>query len=254
MVLVAGFQLPFPIQRSDVPVVDISSATPILGSIAEEGAGGHWLFGGGSSSLSDLTGTQALTLQAAAPTYAEAYATVEGTAGNALLTSWTDAAVQTACFVARRVTDGRMYTGTLKPSAAAQGGSALYLNDATDALVITTRGSSTGGTVDMTWPTGVDVGDWFFAAFAEDDANKKRYVFIGGPTPTEYAQTYDGAKLLSTEKYAIGNGWNTASAYYGDVDIAEFIFYPAVSKPFADLRGIYARSKTRLLKRGLTVA
>ncbi|TIT24394.1 MAG: hypothetical protein E5W70_03520 [Mesorhizobium sp.] len=90
------------------------------------------------------------------------------------------------------------------------------------------------------------VGDWLFLAVTHDAAGARRIDWGNGPT---YNQA--GVLGLSDPNHRVGIGSNVP-AYAGGGEFAELMVFPA-AKTASQVAAIYARSKERLLARGITL-
>ena len=242
--------LPFSVSNPSltaIPPEDIELLYPY-----ENGAYGHWLLGGSSSSLADGVNGRALTVGGDTPTYETGYLTVSQASGNGLASDLADdsaALVVTICAVVRRnaVSAGVWFpfgnlstpTDGIAPYASAGGN-----------LLITGRGLTglNGTNTGKTWPEDV----WVFMAMSIDFASGTKAVkFLrGGESVFETAPT--GTYVPNTDApFALG-GKYYSTALAVDLDFAEFILF-GDAKSAADLSAIYARSKIRLASRGITV-
>ncbi|MER8394087.1 hypothetical protein NKH10_19545 [Mesorhizobium sp. M1340] len=95
-------------------------------------------------------------------------------------------------------------------------------------------------------PPAGSVGDWLFLAVTHDAAGARRIDWGGGAS---YNQA--GALDVSDLRHRIGIGGSVVS-YSGGLDAAELIAFPA-AKTAGQIAAIYARSKERLLARGITL-
>ncbi|PHY20937.1 hypothetical protein [Caulobacter sp. BP25] len=180
------------------------------------------------------------------PTYAGAYLSTQPGGVNGLKTQWDDAQVSTMCAVVQRkaiTTAGRIVMGT--GSETADGGEVVYWAGTNHQFRVRNGGSNTG-------ITGTIADDqWYFVAKVSN--NGDHIAMVGGQTPVTQTQ----AKVLAARKYALGNvyykGDTTATAFYQGLNAAEFIFYNGVAKTAAELAAIYARTKIRMARRGLTL-
>lgn len=212
----------------------------------EAAAAGHWLFGTDSASL---TGKGGLVLSPAntPPTFAAGYlATVASTTlKNGLLSPFDDSLEQTIAGVFQYKASGtQMLMGALASSSEV-GGDALY-RDSTGYNTNTRPG--TGSKTAVVMP-GLTDGAWFFAALSYTATGTLQRVFIGG---NANSVTQAVNKAAAPRKIALGNALYSASSFSDAVLCAEFIYF---SSPLDDaaMKALYARSKTRLAARGITV-
>lgn len=242
---------PYNITRTDLDTINIDDAEFLLGDPYEDTAAGHWLFGTDSGSLVSRQSADTLTLQNTAPTYFANYLATAGF-GNALLTPYDDALAQTMCIVIQRPATGgnKMICGAFRDESQ---GSGIYQTGA---------GSTTGpnmrswdhSAISISWPVGLDVGEWCFLALSEDYPTAKNVIaYIGGQTAVE--TTYGTSKTLAAggeTKIPIGNAYFNTYSAQTDVNVAEFIYFTSALNTAA-IDAVYTRSKERMLNRGITL-
>lgn len=240
---------PYPVSRTDLPSINIDDADFLIGDPYEDDAEGHWLFGTDSGSLVSRQSADTLTLQSTAPTYFSNYLTTAGF-GNALLTPYDDALAQTMCIVIQRPAAGgnKIICGAFRDESE---GSGIYQ-----------AGSTTTGpkmrvwnhsAMDIAWPSGLDVGEWCFLALSENfPTAKEEKSYIGGQTATQVTTGTSKTPATTETKIAIGNAYFNTYSAQTDVNVAEFIYF-ASALSVAQLDAVYARSRTRMENRGITL-
>lgn len=207
----------------------------------------HWVFGSDASSLVGLNNGNALSPQST-PTYGSNYARIGTAVGNGLRTALEDSATSedTVVAVVRVATlpGIQIPFGTLDTST----GGSLFFGDGN--CSITYRG------IFSSQPAGnaITANTWHFVAVSRDfrGTGKSIKSLVGGGSVVERASSATYSPAPAGRKISAGNAYYGSGVATGVMDLAEFIvFNRALSS--AELLALYARRKTKLAARGVTV-
>lgn len=239
-------RLPIVVNDPTLPVIPFADVQP-LGDYEDE-AYGHWIFGGDAgASLASRVGNKTLTQQGAS-TYSGNYLSMSNAAGNALVTDIADTAnpTDTWCMVIRNAVFSTQRTLWGNEAAEASKGCGLRIGLPSGTLQ---SRHNTGSNYD----SGIDASatGWQFVALSRNQPGGSRIHYVGGKAPvTQAAAVY--TPTVAGVPLRFGNGFYTSSTNPAAIDWAEAIVFP-FALTAADLDVVYARSKARLAKRGITV-
>lgn len=207
----------------------------------EIGAYDHWVFGGSSASLAGAVNGKSLTPQAT-PTYGANYVRINNAVSSALLTDIVDTAMPADCYcMVVRPNTGTASGLLLSTYTGTQGFMIYKLSN----LLYQLHGAAPAST---TLPVTDAV--WRFVAVSRDLPNQQLIHYVGGSGGVAMAKT---SYVPPTTPTPVGLGRNAyASSGGGTLDYAEFA---AFDRPMtiADIGVLYARSKARMAKRGISV-
>lgn len=256
-------QLPVAISGGQGPLVSLADCRPIFPAGIETDAYGQWDFANNDNSLASLIDGKALALNASAPTYYSDSLKIADGGLNGLLTDLDDRAAMTFCAVAKL----HPGTGSLENSVlfnssnatASQGGGMGYLSwGASTNLTINYQTRQQTTLASAVIPPGnaiVSGSGWVFLAFTRDDASP-RTIYGGSLVATAADGSALGAKTLASpmRKVSIGNSYFPGDGtYYSGARLAEAIIFTGI-KTTAELAAIAARSKARMLRKGIVLA
>ena len=244
-----AWRLPYAVAGA-TPALAATDFTRLSASVVEVTAKGHWLLGGDSSSLLDLTEGAALTLNATAPNYSADHIQVANAGYNGLKTPFADSANQTIVGVfQRRVGNADGSTNSMLFStyntAGTQG----------DALFVLTLGSyyrvtGPASSAAFTMP-GTD-GDWIWLAYTQQSGVGTTLLIGSGGSVTRIfaagTKTPNASALVS-----IGNSGSFANTgYQRGPRCAEFMYFDT---PQTDvfLTDLYTRTRARKTGRNLSI-
>ena len=237
--------LPIILADPSLPQVDYADLTNV--PEFESDASEHWLFDAGDADnlVGRLNGL-ALTPVGSAPTHSANYLrTADGTTGNrhGLATPFDDSATMTMCAVVQREALGAFSGRVALGSYTTTTGQGFLWTPEGFARTRAHAGSALG-------TSGVANGAWVFIALACDDVTDLSRGYVAGVAQTEVSVS----KSVAANKLALGNGYYTPSGYEQGTAAAELIVYNGRGLSFAELGEVYARSKVRMARRGITVA
>ncbi|HCV3128084.1 TPA: hypothetical protein OV565_002141 [Acinetobacter baumannii] len=224
----------------------------------ENNAYGHWLFGGGPSSLVDVVNGRILTLQDGAtvqPIYADKTVTLSTAIGNALLTDLVDSSAQslTLCAVVKCTTTAlAILLGNLVPSSSTtSSGLAAFASAGNGYLTVKPVAAGGAGISSLTPPSSIVQTSNFFIASSVNKDTKKGIIYLqqlGVESSNE--SSYTAASYESSaNKIGIGN-----VAYTGSSNTATYseaiIFDNALT--LAEIQNVALRSKDRMANRNIS--
>ncbi|HCG3529697.1 TPA: hypothetical protein NJU05_003439 [Acinetobacter baumannii] len=225
----------------------------------ENNAYGHWLFGGGPSSLVDVVNGRILTLQNGAtvqPVYGDKTITLSTAIGNALLTDLVDSSAQsmTLCSVVKcSTTSLAILLGNLVPSSSTLS-SVLAAFASAGKGYLTVKPATAGGPggiSSLTPPSSIVQTSNFFIATSVDKNTKKGIIYLqqlGVESSNESSYTAVSYES-SANKIGIGN-----VAYTGSSNTATYseaiIFDNALT--LAEIQNVALRSKDRMANRNIS--
>ncbi|HEO1767954.1 hypothetical protein [Acinetobacter baumannii] len=225
----------------------------------EDDAYGHWLFGGGPSSLVDVVNGRILTLQSGAtvqPIYADKTVTLSTAIGNALLTDLVDSSAQslTLCAVVKCTTTAlAILLGNLVPgTSTTSSGLGAFASAGKGYLTVkpvTANGSA--GIPSLSPPSPIIQTSNFFIATSINKNTKKGVVYIqqaGAESSNEASYTASSYEP-SANKIGIGN---VAYATGGNTTIYSeaIVFDKALT--LAEIQAVALRSKDRMANRNIS--
>lgn len=217
---------------------NVETKTP-LSSGVEAGAARHWLLGSDNPTNGDLVVGDVLTPVSTPLSQSTGFVTTQGQNGGARSTK-TSAGPKTIIVVARgKGTANGFVCGSLGLSA----GASIY----TQSGVFQIRARPTN---DVTGRS-VDASTWFFLAMSYSNGSS-RLDYIAHPTTPFVGTPGTDSSAVGTNLLGIGDTYYNDAGFAAQFDIAEFIIFDAV-KTQAEIEAIYARTKTRLEARGITV-
>lgn len=236
--------LPITVNDPSLSVIDWADTAPLVDY--EVTAFDHWIFDNGPASLTGLKEGTVLTPQTTAPTYGADSIIISSDYQKGLLSTKADAAELTSIVVLKRpaqVTSGvHLLYGNM--SATGFDGSCAF-NGATDTLFGRVKPSSASASRALTNPA---IGSYIFTALSEK-VGIDTILYVGGYA---IATTPNAAKTLSAVNQGLGNLAYSTGLSAKTMEIAEYILFDTALTE-AQLNAVYARSKARLLKRGITV-
>ena len=247
------------------PVYDLGRTTdgsiilPDAGPVYEytpppESGAQHWLLGGSAASLTPIAGSATLTPQGTLETYGENYVEVPSY-GNALLTNIPDQSIQTHMAVVQYQPHAGKNTLLLGNLSNGVNGWGNWLSE-TGQIATILRGNTPAFSNHGVPTGGAAAGDYIFiAAVLWEESGVTHYRTIIG------AQVFEGQwtgarSVVPVRSAALGNAWyGPGATIYDDTPVryAEYIAYPGVAKTAAEISTIYARSKQRMVSRGINL-
>jgi len=240
--------LPFAVSNTALPQLAATDYELLVDY--EPDSWGHWSFGTSSASLTDLTQGKALTLAGTAPTYNSTGVVVAGGLNTGLLSDLADGTERTLCAVIK-IPDLSSYIGAaVAGNVGTSDGFGMFVHKSSGqyGILPLVRGG-TGITGDTF--AGLNVGDYVFMAISyTQTGSNKLNKFFGGKLSSSI--TSATAKTASAVKMAFGNIAYSTSSYHAPLEISEGILYDRALS-LAEIAAVYARSKTRMATRGITV-
>lgn len=244
-----AWRLPYAVAGA-TPVLSLSDFTRLSSSVAELTAKGHWLLGGDSASLLDLTEGLALTPNATAPNYSADHIQVANGGYNGLKTPFTDSANQTIVGVWQRrlgTADGvqNSFLTTTYNTAGTQG-DGLFVQTSTGYFRVTAPAASASFTM-----PGTD-GDWVWLAFTQQaGVGTTLLIGSGGSITRIFAATTKTAN--TSAQVAIGNAGTFANVgFIRGPRCAEFMYFDTPQTD-AFLTDLYVRTRARKTGRNLSI-
>ena len=240
--------LPFAVSNSALPQLAATDYELLVNY--EPDAWGYWNFGTSSASLTDLTQGKALTLAGTAPTYNSTGVVLAGGLNSGLLSDLADGTERTLCAVIK-IPDLSSFTGSnVAGNAGTAEGFGMFVqkSGAQRGILPVVRGA-TGITGDTF--TGIVDGDYVFMAISyTQTGSNKLNKFFGGKLSSSI--TSATAKTVSAVNMAFGNVQYATSAYHAPLEISEGILYDRALS-LTEIAAVYARSKTRMATKGITL-
>lgn len=229
-------------------------ARDVAGVDKESGAWGHWLFGPSAADLYDADNDRTLTPMDYVLDAGRGWVRIKHRPYFALQSALADATQGTVCAVFKvdAVVGSGLRTelfGTYN-SVSPQGAS-LHLN-ATPALQF--YGYGGGAAYTHLFHSGVDYsGQWLFVGVSRDfDAGTPEVICYLGGAGAEIHE-FTGATYATGDNFSLGSDENALSSVGAEpISFAEAIVFESV-KTGSELAGIYARSKARLARFGISV-
>ena len=240
--------LPFAVSNAALPQLAATDYELLVNY--EPDAWGHWNFGTSSASLTDLTQGKSLTLAGTAPTYNSTGVVVAGGLNSGLLSDLADGTERTLCAVVK-IPDLSSFLGAnVAGNVGTSEGFGMFVHKSSGqyGILPIVRGG-TGITGDTF--AGLNVGDYVFLAISyTQTGSNKLNKFFGGKLSSSI--TSATAKTASAVKMAFGNVQYSTSSYHAPLEISEGILYDRALS-LIEIAAVYARSKTRMATRGITV-
>ena len=240
--------LPFAVSNAALPQLAATDYELLVNY--EPDAWGHWNFGTSSASLTDLTQGKALTLAGTAPTYNSTGVVVAGGLNTGLLSDLADGTERTLCAVIK-IPDLSSFIGAnVAGNVGTSEGFGMFVLKSSGlyGILPVVRGATgiTGNNF-----VGLNVGDYVFLAisYTQTGSNKLNKFFGGNLSSSITSAT---AKTASAVKMAFGNIAYSTSTYHAPLEISEGILYDRALS-LAEIAAVYARSKTRMAARSITV-
>lgn len=193
------------------------------------------------------TGAVAAATRDGTPAYGASSLTTKSGGRNGLLTPFDDAADLTTCCVFKHATVSAPYAGSLLQGSLSttQGGS----------MYVASGGNISGFTRPdtpqvVTGTSGALVnGSWYFAGLSWDSGAGKARYYIGGLGSLERTV----AKTVAAAKTGLGNTNYGTSLFDMGAEFAEQIVFEDTPMSMAQMGEVYARSKVRMARRGITL-
>jgi hypothetical protein len=244
------FQIP---QVSAIAGPNVAEDLSILNYLTPEaGALQHWVFGSdGLLGGLDMIGDTEVDPVTDDPTVHANYISMAlGSSGNlkGLKSAMDDSAgSMTVALVAKRPADAANQTvaGT-STSTAGDGGSLLFWSSTLNKLQLNIRPLASGFFPTVDPGEDLEPGGWYFAAFSH--APSVHTLLLGGVG----SDAKTGAKTVSANKVALGDGYWDANGFRTAIDAAEFMVWNTPLS-LAEMQAVYARSKQRMAARGITI-
>jgi len=239
--------LPFAVSNAALPKLAATDYELLVNY--EPDAWGYWNFGTSSASLVDLTQGKVLTLAGTAPTYNSTGVVVAGGLNSGLLSDLADGTERTLCAVVK-IPDLSSYVGAVVAgNVGTSDGFGMFVHKSGQYGILPLVRGATGITGDTF--AGLNVGNYVFLAISyTQTGSNKLNKFFGGKLSSSI--TSATAKTASAVKMAFGNIAYSSSTYHAPLEISEGILYDRALS-LAEIAAVYARSKTRMATRGITV-
>ncbi len=235
-----------PVNTNDNSLPRLNPDDVQLFGSAEYGATGHWLFGGGASSLTGITASKSTLLEGStSPVFSSNYVTLNGYPAG-LTSPSADAvdATDTLCFVFKTPTSISSDIICGNATLTSGDGGFFVATNASKELYVTYRTSSTANLIG----SGLVENTWYFVAISRDFSGSTRKITTKLSELSTALTTLSGSYTASSTNIAIGNAtYNNAAR---PVDFAEFITFDTAYTS-GGLEAVYARSKERMESRGI---
>lgn len=235
---------------SDTFSVTTKAAAP--SGDAEAGALGHWFFGTDNTGMTDMIAGAALTPLRIAPTHAAGHLALgsDGTGVNGLATPFDDADDLTFIAVVRQA--DAAHQCVVGPTFGDDSGYGTFFNGSQG---LKTNGRAGSGFVNATLDGNTDLSPstWIFVAVSASAGTAPANVaFAGDTTGGHKVVTASALNAATAGKVALGSAHYTTGTFADPMEVAELIVFDS-HKTEAEIEAIYARSRTRLAARGITV-
>lgn len=237
-----------PVTTKDSSLPQLNPADVRLFGDAEYGASGHWLLGGGASSLTGITASKSLLSEGdVSPVWSGDYVTLNGyQAGLTSPSLDSEDGLDSFCLVFK--TQGSVNSDVVLGNASTTSGDGGFFvaTNASGELYITARGTFDNRVI----ATGILPNSWYFISISRNfsgDSKELNY-FVGGISTGQTLGT--GVYIPNADNMAVGNiNFNNASR---PMDYAEFITYSRVIST-EEMNSIYERSKVRMSDKGISI-
>lgn len=228
----------------------------MFGDLPEADAIDHFLFGGGGASLVDLKGRMFLTPAnpSAPPNYNPTFLQTSGGGQNGLISNLPEPDAVTICTVMHyddRDGRGSMVAGTVQSGSGDGKGFGIIRGGAWDTFQLLARPNGT-----VTFMPAANIvcarGGWMFMSMTFEVGSRAWKACVGGASTVSNVLAQAYAK--SARNLALGNAYYLSSStpYDGAVSHAEMIVFDRALTQ-AELDAVYARSRSRIASRGITL-
>jgi|GEM_PF-1662062 len=238
------------------PALSASRWSPVFGDLPEVNAIDHFLFGGGGASLVGLKGLMFLAPANpnAPPNYNPTFLQTSGGGQNGLISNLPEPDAFTIYTVMHYDdADGRgsIVAGTVQGGSGDGRGFGILRGAATDTYQMLARPNGT-----VTFMPASNIldarGKWMFMAMTFEVGSRAWKAYVGGANMVSNVLAQPYAK--SARNLALGNAYYVSSStpYVGAVSHAELIVFDRALTQ-AELDAVYARSRSRMASRGITI-